>query len=398
MTAYLLDAVRTPIGRYGGALSSVRADDLAALPIGELVRRNPGVDFGAIDDVILGDANQAGEDNRNVARMAALLAGLPESVPGTTINRLCASGMDAVGMAARGIKAGDYRLAIAGGVESMSRAPFVMPKAEAGFSRANAVYDTTIGWRFVNPKMKAGHGVDSMPETADNVAEDYDVSRADQDAFAARSQARYAAAADAGLFADELMSVSVPQRRGDPIVVDKDEHPRPGTNTEKLAKLGGVNGPEKTVTAGNASGVNDGAAALLLGDESAVKDREPLARIVGMAAAGVAPRVMGIGPVPAVRKLLERTGLTLAEMDVIELNEAFAAQGLAVLRELGLPDDAPHVNPNGGAIALGHPLGMSGARLVMTAAYHLRRTGGRFALCTMCVGVGQGAAIILERP
>lgn len=398
MTAYLLDAVRTPIGRYGGALSSVRADDLAALPIGELVRRNPGVDFGAIDDVILGDANQAGEDNRNVARMAALLAGLPESVPGTTINRLCASGMDAVGMSARGIKAGDYRLAIAGGVESMSRAPFVMPKAEAGFSRANAIYDTTIGSRFVNPKMKAGHGVDSMPETADNVAEDYDVSRADQDAFAARSQARYAAAAEAGLFADELMSVSVPQRRGDPIVVDKDEHPRPGTDTEKLAKLGGLNGLEKTVTAGNASGVNDGAAALLLGDEAAVKDREPLARVVGMAAAGVAPRVMGIGPVPAVRKLLTRTGLTLAEMDVIELNEAFAAQGLAVLRELGLPDDAPHVNPSGGAIALGHPLGMSGARLVMTAAYQLRRIGGRFALCTMCVGVGQGTAIILERP
>ena len=397
MSAYLLDAVRTPIGRYGGALSSVRTDDLAALPIAELVRRNPEIDFGQIDDVIFGDANQAGEDNRNVARMAALLAGLPETVPGTTVNRLCASGMDAVGMAARGIKAGDYRLAIAGGVESMSRAPFVMPKAETGFSRANAVYDTTIGWRFVNPRMKAAHGVDSMPETADNVAEDYQVTRADQDAFAARSQARYAAAAAAGVFADELLSVSIPQRKGDPIHVETDEHPRPGTDVEKLARLKGVNGPDKTVTAGNASGVNDGAAALLLGDEDATKHHDPLARVVGMAAAGVAPRVMGIGPVPAVRKVLERTGLTLDQMDVIELNEAFASQGLAVLRELGLPDDAAHVNPNGGAIALGHPLGMSGARLVMTAAYHLKRTGGRYALCTMCVGVGQGTALILER-
>ncbi|MBY5935188.1 3-oxoadipyl-CoA thiolase [Tateyamaria omphalii] len=397
MSAFILDAVRTPIGRFGGALSSVRTDDLAALPIAELARRNPNVSFGDVDDVILGDANQAGEDNRNVARMAALLAGLPESVPGTTINRLCASGMDAVGMAARGIKAGDYRLAIAGGVESMSRAPFVMPKAEAAFSRANAVYDTTIGWRFVNRKMKAEYGVDSMPETADNVAEDYDVSRADQDAFAARSQARYAAAAEAGVFADELMSVSIPQRKGDPIVFDTDEHPRPGTDAAKLSKLRGVNAPEKSVTAGNASGVNDGAAALLLGDEDAAKAHTPLARVVGMAAAGVAPRVMGIGPVPAVRKVLDRTGLTLGQMDVIELNEAFASQGLAVLRELGLPDDAPHVNPNGGAIALGHPLGMSGARLVMTAAYQLKRTRGRYALCTMCVGVGQGTALILER-
>ncbi|MDX8352967.1 3-oxoadipyl-CoA thiolase [Cognatiyoonia sp. IB215182] len=397
MSAYILDAVRTPIGRYGGALSSVRTDDLAALPIAELVKRNEGIDFAQVDDVILGDANQAGEDNRNVARMAALLAGLPETVPGTTINRLCASGMDAVGMAARGIKAGDYRLVIAGGVESMSRAPFVMPKAESAFGRANAVYDTTIGWRFVNPKMKAAYGTDSMPETADNVAEDYGVSRADQDAFAARSQARYAAAAAAGLFADELMSVSIPQRKGDPITFDTDEHPRPGTDTEKLAKLRGVNGPDLTVTAGNASGVNDGAAALLLGDEAAAKEHTPLARVVGMAAAGVAPRVMGIGPVPAVRKVLDRTGLTLDQMDVIELNEAFASQGLAVLRELSLPDDAPHVNPNGGAIALGHPLGMSGARLVMTAAYQLRRTGGRYALCTMCVGVGQGVALILER-
>ena len=397
MSAFILDAVRTPIGRYGGSLSTIRTDDLAALPIAALVDRNPNVDFEQIDDVILGDANQAGEDNRNVARMAALLAGLPEAVPGTTINRLCGSGMDAVGMAARGIKAGDYRLAIAGGVESMSRAPFVMPKPEAAFSRANAIYDTTIGWRFVNPKMQANHGIDSMPETADNVAEDYGVSRQDQDAFAARSQARYAVAAEAGHFVDELISVSIPQRKGEPIVLDQDEHPRAGTDAAKLANLRGVNGPDKTVTAGNASGVNDGAAALLLGDEAAAKDADPLARIVGMAAAGVAPRVMGIGPVPAIRKVLERTGMTLDQMDTIELNEAFAAQGLAVLRELGLPDDAEDVNPNGGAIALGHPLGMSGARLVMTAAYHLRRTGGQYALCTMCVGVGQGVAIILER-
>lgn len=397
MSAFILDAVRTPIGRYGGALSSVRTDDLAALPIAELLQRNPRIDFSDVDDVILGDANQAGEDNRNVARMAALLAGLPECVPGTTINRLCASGMDAVGMAARGIKAGDYRLAIAGGVESMSRAPFVIPKADSAFSRANAVYDTTIGWRFVNPKMKSEFGVDSMPQTADNVAEDFGVAREDQDAFAARSQARYAAASEAGLFNDELMSVTIPQRKGDPIDFAADEHPRPGTDAAKLSKLRGVNGPEKTVTAGNASGVNDGAAALLLGDEAAAKNAEPLARVVGMAAAGVAPRIMGVGPVPAVRKVLERTGLTLDQMDVIELNEAFASQGLAVLRDLGLPDDADHVNPNGGAIALGHPLGMSGARLVMTAAYQLKRTGGRYALCTMCVGVGQGTAIIIER-
>ncbi|MEP5201287.1 MAG: 3-oxoadipyl-CoA thiolase [Paracoccaceae bacterium] len=397
MSAYILDAIRTPIGRYGGALSSIRTDDLAALPIAELVRRNPNVAFDQVDDVILGDANQTGEDNRNVARMAALLAGLPETVPGTTITRLCASGMDAVGMAARGIKAGDYRLAIAGGVESMSRAPFVMPKAESGFSRSNAVYDTTIGWRFINPAMKAAHGVDSMPETADNVAEDFDISRADQDAFAALSQARYAAAAKAGFFGDELMQISVPQRKSDPIIFDTDEHPRPGTDVAKLGKLRGINGSDKTVTAGNASGVNDGAAALLLGDENAAKVHAPLARVVGMAAAGVSPRIMGIGPVPAVHKVLERTDLTLDQMDVIELNEAFAAQGLAVLRQLGLPDDAPHVNPNGGAIALGHPLGMSGARLVMTAAYQLKRTGGRYALCTMCVGVGQGVAIIIER-
>ena len=397
MSAYILDATRTPIGRYGGSLSSIRADDLAALPIAELARRNPNIDFAQIDDVIFGDANQAGEDNRNVARMAALLAGLPEAVPGTTINRLCASGMDAVGMAARGIKAGDYRLAIAGGVESMSRAPFVMPKATSAFSRANAVFDTTIGWRFVNPKMKAAYGTHSMPETADNVAEDYGVSREDQDAFATRSQARYAAAEAAGHFDDERMSLDIPQRKGDPLKFAQDEHPRPGTGADKLAKLGGVNGPDKTVTAGNASGVNDGAAALLLGDEAAADQGQPLARVVGMVAAGVAPRVMGVGPVPAVRKLLDRTGLSLDQMDVIELNEAFAAQALAVTRELGLADDAAHVNPNGGAIALGHPLGMSGARLVMTAAYHLRRTGGRYGLCTMCVGVGQGTAMIIER-
>ena len=397
MSAYILDGVRTPIGRYGGALSSIRADDLAALPIAALVERNSNIDFSQVDDVILGDANQAGEDNRNVARMAALLAGMPENVPGTTINRLCGSGMDAVGMAARGIKAGDYNLAIAGGVESMSRAPFVMPKPETAFSRAAQVFDTTIGWRFVNKRMQAEHGIDSMPQTADNVAEDYNISREDQDAFAARSQAKYAAADEAGLFADELISVAIPQRKADPIIFAKDEHPRVGTDAAKLAKLKGINGTDKTVTAGNASGVNDGAAALLLGNEAIAKDHEPLARIVGMAAAGVPPRIMGIGPVPATRKVLVRSGLTIDQMDVIELNEAFASQGLATLRELGIADDAAHVNPNGGAISIGHPLGMSGARLVMTAAYQLRRTQGRYALCTMCVGVGQGVALILER-
>ena len=399
MEAYICDATRTPIGRYGGALSGIRTDDLAALPIAALMARNPGVDWAAIDDVIYGDANQAGEDNRNVARMAALLARLPVDVPGTTVNRLCASGMDAVGMAARGIRAGDYDMVIAGGVESMSRAPFVMPKAEAGFSRANAVYDTTIGWRFVNPRMQAAHGVESMPETADNVAADYGVSREDQDAFAARSQARWQAAHAGGVFADEITPVSVPQRKGDPVIVDTDEHPRPGTDAEKLAKLKGVNGPDLSVTAGNSSGVNDGAAALLLASEAAARANglTPMARVVGMAAAGVAPRIMGIGPVPATRKLLARAGLGIADMDVIELNEAFAAQALASLRELGLPDDADHVNAHGGAIALGHPLGMSGARLVMSAAYQLKRTAGRYALCTMCVGVGQGAALILER-
>ena len=399
MDAFICDATRTPIGRYGGALSSIRTDDLAALPIAALMARNPDVDWGAIDDVIYGDANQAGEDNRNVARMAALLAGLPVSVPGTTVNRLCASGMDAVGMAARGIKAGDYDLVIAGGVESMSRAPFVMPKATSAFSRANAVYDTTIGWRFVNKKMQAAYGTDSMPETADNVAEDYNINRADQDAFAARSQARWEEAQAKRLFADEITPVTVPQRKGDPVVVDTDEHPRPGTSAEKLAGLKGVNGPDKTVTAGNASGVNDGAAAVLLASEAAAKANglTPMARVVAMAAAGVEPRVMGIGPVPATRKVLAKAGLTIEQMDVIELNEAFASQGLAILRELEVADDAAHVNPNGGAIALGHPLGMSGTRLVLTAAYQLQRTGGRYALCTMCVGVGQGVALILER-
>jgi len=397
--AFICDATRTPIGRYGGALSSVRTDDLAALPIAALMARNPQVDWASLDDVIYGSANQAGEDNRNVARMAALLAGLPTDVPGATINRLCASGLDAVGMASRAIRAGDQDMLIAGGVESMSRAPFVMGKATTAFSRAAEVFDTTIGWRFINKKMKAQYGVDSMPQTADNVAADYNINRADQDAFAARSQARWAAAHEAGVFADEITPVAIPQRKGDDLVVDTDEHPRPGTGADKLAKLRGVNGPDLTVTAGNASGVNDGAAALLIASEAAAAKNglTPMARIVGMASAGVEPRIMGIGPVPATRKALDRAGLTIEQMDVIELNEAFAAQGLASLRELGVADDAAHVNPNGGAIALGHPLGMSGARLVMAAAYQLKRTGGRYALCTMCVGVGQGAALILER-
>ncbi len=399
MDAFICDAQRTPIGRYGGALSQVRTDDLAAIPLAALKERNPQVDWSSVDDVILGDANQAGESNRNVARMAALLAGLPVDVPGTTINRLCASGMDAVGMASRAIKAGDYDLAIAGGVESMSRAPFVMPKATSAFTRSNAVYDTTIGWRFVNKKMHAAYGTESMPQTADNVAEQYGINRADQDAFAARSQARWAAAHKAGVFSDEITPVTIPQRKGEPVLVDTDEHPRPDTTIEKLSSLHGINGPEKTVTAGNASGVNDGAAAILLANEAAAEKNNltPMARIVGMSVAGVEPRIMGIGPVPASRKVLARAGLSIDQMDVIELNEAFASQGLATLRELGVADDAPHVNPNGGAIAIGHPLGMSGARLVMTAAYQLKRTGGRYALCTMCVGVGQGAALILER-
>ncbi len=397
--AFICDAVRTPIGRYGGALASVRADDLAAAPLFALQRRSPNVDWARVDDLIYGCANQAGEDNRNVGRMAALLAGLPVTVPGTTVNRLCGSAMDAIGMAARAIRAGDDELVIAGGVESMSRAPFVMGKAETAFSRKAEVYDTTIGWRFPNPRMVARFGIHSMPETADNVAEDYQVSRDDQDAFAARSQARWAAAQEAGLFRDEIVPVEVPQRRGDPIVVDTDEHPRPGTTVEKLAKLKGVNGPGLSVTAGNASGVNDGAAAVIVASEAQARAQglTPRARVVAMAAAGVEPRVMGVGPAPAARKVLARAGLSLDQMDVIELNEAFAAQALAVLRDLGLPDDAAHVNPNGGAIALGHPLGMSGARLIITAMYQLHRTGGRYALCFMCIGVGQGIATIIER-
>ncbi|MEQ3726256.1 MAG: 3-oxoadipyl-CoA thiolase [Tateyamaria sp.] len=399
MDAFICDAKRTPIGRYGGALSTVRADDLAAAPIAALMARHPTLDWSAIDDVVMGCANQAGEDNRNVARMAALLAGMPVDVPGITVNRLCASGMDAVGIAARGIKAGDLDLVIAGGVESMTRAPFVMPKADTAFSRGAKVFDTTIGWRFVNPAMQAAHGIDSMPETADNVADDWQVSRADQDAFAARSQARWAIAQDKGAFAQEIAPVTIPQRKGDPVIVDTDEHPRPNTDAAALAKLRGINGVDKTVTAGNASGVNDGAAALLIAssDAAAKHGLTPMARIVGMSAAGVAPRVMGIGPVPASRKVLERAGLSIDQMDVIELNEAFAAQGLATMRDLGVADDDPRVNAQGGAIAIGHPLGMSGARLVMTAAYQLQRTQTRYALCTMCVGVGQGVAIILER-
>ena len=397
--AFICDAIRTPIGRYGGTLAAVRADDLGAMPIQALMTRNPQVDWAAVDDVIYGCANQAGEDNRNVARMSSLLAGLPAEVPGTTVNRLCGSGMDAVGIAARSIKSGETELMIAGGVESMSRAPFVMPKADTAFSRNNAVYDTTIGWRFVNPLMKKMYDTHSMPQTADNVAADFHIGREDQDAFAVRSQQRWAAAHAAGRFHDEIVPVTIAQKKGDPIVFTTDEHPRPETTLAMLAKLKGVNGADLTVTAGNASGVNDGACALLLASESAAAKYglTPKARVVGMATAGLAPRIMGFGPAPAVRKVLAKTGLTLAQMDVIELNEAFAAQGLAVMRDLGLPDDAAHVNPNGGAIALGHPLGMSGARLITTASYELARRGGRYALCTMCIGVGQGIALIIER-
>ena len=397
--AFICDAVRTPIGRYGGALSSVRADDLAAVPLAALMERNPNVDWTKVDDLIFGCANQAGEDNRNVGRMAVLLSGMPIGVPGTTVNRLCGSGMDAVGMAARAIRGGDCDMVIAGGVESMTRAPFVMPKADTAFSRSNAVYDTTIGWRFPNPKLKQVYGTHSMPETADNVAEQFAVNRADQDAFALRSQARWAAAQAAGRFREEIVPVRIPQKKGDPILFDTDEHPRPDTKPDQLAKLRGVNGPDLTVTAGNASGVNDGAAAMVVASEAAAKAHGlvPRARVVAMAAAGVEPRIMGVGPAPAVRKVLDRAGLRLDQMDLIELNEAFAAQALAVLRDLGLPDDAEHVNPNGGAIAMGHPLGMSGARLVTTASYELNRRGGRYALCTMCIGVGQGIALIIER-
>lgn len=396
--AFICDAIRTPFGRYGGALSSVRTDDLGAIPIKALMARNPNVDWQAVTDVLYGCANQAGEDNRNVAHMASLLAGLPMDVPGATINRLCGSGLDALGMAARAIKSGEATLMIAGGVESMSRAPFVMPKAESAFSRANAVYDTTIGWRFINKLMKEKYGVDAMPETAENVATDYKISREDQDKMALASQLKAVAAQKAGYFDAEIMPVTIAQKKGDPIVVSKDEHPRE-TSLEALAKLKGVVRPDGTVTAGNASGVNDGACALLLADEAtaAKNGLTPKARVVGMATAGVAPRIMGIGPAPATQKVLALTGLTMAQMDVIELNEAFAAQGLAVLRMLGVRDDDPRVNPNGGAIALGHPLGASGARLATTAVNQLHKGGGRYALATMCIGVGQGIAVILER-
>ncbi|WP_417816202.1 3-oxoadipyl-CoA thiolase [Thalassospira alkalitolerans] len=396
--AYICDYIRTPIGRFGGSLSSVRADDLGAIPLKALMDRNPNVDFGDVDDIIFGCANQAGEDNRNVARMSALLAGLPEHVTGTTVNRLCGSGMDAIIMAARAIKSGEADLMIAGGVESMSRAPFVMPKAGSAFSRNAEIYDTTIGWRFVNPLMKKQYGVDSMPETGENVAEDFNINRADQDAFAARSQDKAVAAQENGILAAEIIPVTIPQRKGDAIVVDKDEHPRPGTTAEKLGKLPTPFREGGSVTAGNASGVNDGAAALIIASEAAIKKYglTPIAKVVGGATAGVAPRIMGFGPAPASKKLLARLGLSTEQFDVIELNEAFASQGLATLRDLGIADDDARVNPNGGAIALGHPLGMSGARITGTAAMQLKRTGGKYALATMCIGVGQGIAIVLE--
>jgi acetyl-CoA acyltransferase len=398
-TVYLCDAIRTPFGRYGGTLSSVRADDLAALPLRALMARNPNVDWAAVDDVIFGSANQAGEDNRNVARMAALLAGLPVEVPGTTVNRLCGSSLDAIGIATRAIASGEAELMIAGGVESMSRAPFVMGKADSAFSRSAKIEDTTIGWRFVNPLMKSRHGTHSMPETAENVAEEFGVSRADQDAFALRSQQRWAAASARGFFDSEIVPVDVLRKKGEPIHFAVDEHPRPDTSAEMLARLKGVVKPDGSVTAGNASGVNDGAAAVLLASEEAVAryGLTPRARILGSAAAGVPPRIMGIGPAPASQKLLARLDLSIEQMDVIELNEAFAAQGLAVTRQLGLRDDDPRVNPNGGAIAIGHPLGASGARLVTTALNQLEKTGGRYGLATMCIGVGQGIALVLER-
>jgi acetyl-CoA acyltransferase len=396
--AYICDYIRTPIGRFGGSLSQVRADDLGAVPLKALVERNPGLDFAAVDDIVFGCANQAGEDNRNVARMSSLLAGLPETVTGTTVNRLCGSGMDAIIIAARAIKAGEADLMIAGGVESMSRAPFVMPKASSAFSRNAEIYDTTIGWRFVNPVMKKQYGVDSMPETGENVAEDFNISRADQDAFAVRSQEKAVAAQQNGTLAQEITAVTIPQRKGDPVVVDQDEHPRAGTTVETLAKLPTPFREGGSVTAGNASGVNDGAAALIVAAEAAVKKYglNPIAKVVGGATAGVAPRIMGFGPAPASKKLLARLGWSTDQLDVIELNEAFASQGLATLRDLGIADDDARVNPNGGAIALGHPLGMSGARIAGTAALQLKRTGGKYALATMCIGVGQGIAIALE--
>ncbi|WP_313239729.1 3-oxoadipyl-CoA thiolase [Stutzerimonas kunmingensis] len=395
---YICDAVRTPIGRFGGALAAVRADDLAAIPLRALLERNPQLDPAAIDEVFMGSANQAGEDNRNVARMAALLAGLPDTIPGVTLNRLCASGMDAVGTAFRAIACGEMELAIAGGVESMSRAPYVMGKADTAFGRTQKIEDTTIGWRFINPKMKEMYGVDAMPQTADNVADEWQISRSDQDAFALRSQQRAAVAQQSGFFAEEIVPVVIKGKKSE-TVVDTDEHPRAATTAEVLAKLKPVNGPDKTVTAGNASGVNDGAAAMILASAEAVQKYglKPRAKVLGMASAGVAPRVMGYGPVPAVRKLCERLNIAVSDFDVVELNEAFAAQGLAVTRDLGLPDGSPKVNPNSGAIALGHPLGMSGARLVLTAVHQLEKTGGRLGLATMCVGVGQGLALVVER-
>jgi 3-oxoadipyl-CoA thiolase len=397
--AYICDALRTPIGRFGGALAHVRADDLATVPIKALMARHPDVDWAMVDEVMLGCANQAGEDNRNVARMAALLSGLPERVPGTTINRLCASGLDAIGTAARAIRAGELNLVIAGGVESMTRAPLVMGKAETAFQRSAEIFDTTIGWRFINPLMRAQYGVDSMPETGENVAEDYKIGRADQDAFAFRSQERAGRAIANGFFAEEIVPVEARDAKGKPIIFEADEHPRPATTLEDLAKLKTPFRNPGTVTAGNASGVNDGAAAMVIASESSIKTQglTPRARILGMATAGVAPRIMGIGPVPATEKLMRRLGLAISDFDVIELNEAFASQSLAVLRTLGLPDDAPHVNPNGGAIALGHPLGMSGARLVLTALHQLEKSSGKRALATLCVGVGQGVALALER-
>jgi acetyl-CoA acyltransferase len=397
--AFICDAIRTPFGRYGGTLAAMRTDDLAAIPLRALVERNPGVDWNAVDDVVYGCANQAGEDNRNVARMALLLAGLPKEVPGTTVNRLCGSSMDAIASAARAIKSGETDLLIAGGVESMSRAPFVVAKSDSPYSRSVKMEDTTLGWRFINPLMKVKYGVDSMPETGENVAEEFRISRADQDLFALRSQQRAAEAIRTGKLNQEIVAVPILQKKGDPLLVSEDEHPRPDTTLEALAKLKPVLKPTGTITAGNASGINDGGCALLLASESALKRHSlaPRARVVAAAAAGVAPRIMGMGPSPATRKVLAKSGLSLAQMDVIELNEAFASQALAVLRELGIPDDAPHVNPNGGAIAIGHPLGASGARLVTTALYHLMRTQGKYALCTMCIGVGQGIAVILER-
>ena len=397
-TAYICDAIRTPFGRYGGTLASIRTDDIAAIPLKALLERNAGVDWNAVDDVVYGCANQSGEDNRNVARMALLLAGLPKEVPGTTVNRLCGSSMDAIAAAARAIKSGETDLMIAGGVESMSRAPFVLAKSDSPYSRSVKMEDTTLGWRFINPLMKAKYGVDSMPETGENVAEEFRISRADQDLFAFRSQQRAAEAIRSGKSQQEIVAVPIPQKKGDPLLFSEDEHPRPDTTLEALSKLKPVVKPNGTITAGNAAGINDGACALLLASEAALKRHAltPRARVVAAAAAGVAPRIMGMGPSPATRKVLAKAGLSLGQMDIVELNEAFASQALAVLRELGIPDDASHVNPNGGAIAIGHPLGASGARLVTTALYQLLRTKGKYALCTMCIGVGQGIAVILE--